>query len=95
MARKHKYRGKNPFDYSPEMVVDGHLVEKGDIIKIVGEHGIKFKFNALVTNPETGVQWVDCFELDKGVTRSWRAFYPDRVKRIPKRRKRVNRDSIG
>lgn len=95
MARRRRSASVNPFHYHPEMIVDGHTVERGDTIKIYGEHGTKFRFNALVTNPETGVQWVDCFELDKGVTRSWRAFYPERVKRIPKRRKRVVGDSIS
>lgn len=75
-----------------EMEVDGHLISKDDIIKIHGEHGVKFKFNCIVTNTHNDVQWVDCFELDKGLIRSWRSFRPEQVKRIPKRRKRVNRD---
>lgn len=95
MARKRSAPSKNPFIYHYEMEHEGFMIEKGETIKIHGEHGVKFRFNALVTNPQTGVQWIDCFELDKGMTRSWRSFYPERVKRIPKRRKRVHRDSIG
>lgn len=95
MAKRKSNPSKNPFIYHYEMELDGFVINKGDIIKIIGEHGVKFKFNAVVTNPETGVQWIDCFELDKGLIRSWRAFSLDRAKRIPIRRKRVNRDSIG
>ena len=75
-----------------EMQIDGHLIEKGDVIKIAGQYGLKFKFDCLVTNTHNGVQWIDCFELDKGQVRSWRSFRPDMAKRIPKRRKSVSRD---
>ena len=92
MARPRKYRRESPFLHQYEMEIDGWTISRGDTIKIHGEYGVKFRFNALVTNPETGVQWVDCFELEKGIVRSWRAFSPDKAKRIPKRRKRVNRD---
>ena len=63
-------------------------IAKGDIIKIDGEHGLKFQFDSLVTNTETGVSWVDCFEMDKGKPSSWRSFYPEKVKRIPTKRGR-------
>lgn len=72
--------------------VDGFTIVQGDIIKIHGEHGCKFKFNAFVTNTETGAQWVDCLEMDRGTAGGMRSFYLDRVKRIPKKRgKRVSR----
>ena len=75
----------------PTVIVDGFEISQGDIIKIHGEHGIKFKFSAFVTNTETGVQWVDCIELDRGAMGGLRSFYLERVKRVPVKRKRAKR----
>jgi hypothetical protein len=80
------------FSY-PEIEVDGFVIEKGDLIKIKDEWGMRFKFDGLVTNTETGAQWVDCFEIYRGRSGVLRAFRLDRVKRIPKKRgkRRVKR----
>lgn len=81
------------FVREPSVEVNGFIINAGDIIKIQGEYGSKFKFNALVTNKETGAQWVDCIELERGVACGWRSFRTERVKRVPirgKRAKRVN-----
>ena len=77
----------------PEITVGNFIIEKGDIIKIDGEWGQRFKFDCLVTNKETGAQWIDCFEVHKMRTGVLRSFRLDRVKRIPKRRgkRRVKR----
>jgi hypothetical protein len=75
----------------PEITVDGFVIEKGEIIKIKDEWGMRFKFDSLVTNTSTGAQWIDCFEVYKLRTGCTRSFRLDRVKRIPKRRKRVAR----
>jgi hypothetical protein len=76
----------------PEMVTEsGHLIERGDMIKVVGQHGMVFKFYNLVTNPEIEKTWVDCFEVQKGVTGAARSFYPEHIKAIQKRGKRVKR----
>ena len=72
----------------PEIQVDNFTIEKGEIIKIKDEWGMRFKFDSLVTNTETGAQWVDCFEVHKARTGCLRSFSIDRVKRIPKRRGR-------
>jgi hypothetical protein len=72
----------------PEIQVDNFTIEKGELIKIKDEWGMKFKFDALVTNTETGAQWVDCFEVYRGRTGCLRAFKLERVKRIPKKRGR-------
>lgn len=81
-------------EYSIE--VDGFTILQGDIIKIHGEHGIKFKFEAFVTNTETGTKWIDCFEMERGSVCGQRSFYVERVKRIPKKRgKRVSRRSAS
>lgn len=73
-----------------EILVNGRLIVTGDIIKIHGEHGAKFKFSSLVTNKETGAIWVDCFEMDKSMASAWRSFRPDRIKLIPIKRGRKN-----
>jgi hypothetical protein len=49
---------------------------------------MRFKFDSLVTNTETGAQWVDCFEVYKMRTGVLRSFKIDRIKRIPKKRGR-------
>jgi hypothetical protein len=72
----------------PEITIDGFTIEKGEIIKVHDEWGMRFKFDSLVTNTETGAQWVDCFEVYKARTGVLRSFSIDRIKRIPKRRPR-------
>ena len=69
-----------------ELQVGNFTIAKGDIIKIDGEHGLKFKFDSLVTNTETGNVWIDCFEMQKAKPTIWRSFALDRVKRIPTKR---------
>jgi hypothetical protein len=71
--------------------VDGFEIVRGDIIKISGEYGLKFKFDSVVTNTETGSIWVDCFELYRGQSHSYRSFQVDRIKRIPQKGKRGRR----
>lgn len=98
MARRKKYVHTSRFHHEDSIVISPAVtVSKGDIIKIKGEHGLKFRFHSLVTNPETGTQWIDCFELEKSGqdrtlhTRAWRSFYPDRIVVPPKKRvRRVN-----
>lgn len=77
----------------PEISIDGFKISQGDLFKVKGEYGNKFKFSGLITNLETGDQWVDCFEIVRGQVAALRSFKPDRIKRIPKkgmRAKRVN-----
>ena len=94
MARPKKYvvpEIAQKFIRQPYMIVDGFEIIQGDIVKIRGEVGARFKFNNLVTNIETGSQWVDCFETWRGTSGVWRSFRIDRIKRIPKRGKRSKR----
>jgi hypothetical protein len=80
------------FSYEVSIQVDGFTIAQGDIIKIQGEHGCKFKFSSVVTNTQTGAQWIDCFEMQRGQSGAQRSFNIDRIKRIPKKRgKRVSR----
>ena len=78
------------FDRMPEVLVGSRIVSKGDLIKIIGEHGGKFKFHSLVTNTVTGAEWIDCFEVYKGIAGAWRSFRSDRIKLIPIKRSRKN-----
>ena len=71
--------------------IDGFTIERGELIKIRGEYGVQFKFHSFVTNTETGVQWIDCFEVHRGQVGTYRSFRLDRIKRIPKRRKKSDR----
>jgi len=73
-----------------EITVGSRTVVRGDTIKIDGEHGGRFKFHSLVTNTETGSEWIDCFELHKSVASGWRSFRSDRIKLIPIKRGRRN-----
>jgi hypothetical protein len=75
------------------LTIDGFEILQGDLFKVKGEYGSKFKFYSLTTNLETGSQWIDCFELQRGQIGAFRSFKPDRITRVPKkgmRAKRVN-----
>ena len=71
---------------------DGRVIEKDEIIKIKGEYGGKFKFLEHVTRTDSGIEWIDCFELRGSILCGWRSFRTDRIKPLPKtRRKRRKR----
>jgi hypothetical protein len=78
----------DPFIRVHEMKYENFIIERGDLIKITGEYGTRFKFESVTTNPANGAVWVDCFEMWRGRTGAYRSFTIDRVKRIPKRRPR-------
>lgn len=77
----------------------GQTMERGDFFKVkgknsfgVGEWGLVFKFNHLVTNTDSGKMYIECFEMYRGKAGVMRAFTTDRIKPVPKkRRKRVSR----
>lgn len=77
----------------------GQTMERGDFFKVkgknsfgVGEWGLVFKFNHLVTNTDSGKIYIECFEMYRGKAGVMRAFTVDRIKPVPKkRRKRVSR----
>jgi hypothetical protein len=81
------------FVREPEISIDGFIIGQGDLFKVKGEYGSKFKFIGFITNLETGAQWVDCIEIVRNQAGAFRSFKSDRIKRIPKkgmRAKRVN-----
>lgn len=90
--RKYSPVRETKFDRVGEIQVGNRILVTGDIIKISGEYGLRFKFDSLVTNKETGVQWVDCFEFSKGSVSACRSFKSDRIKLIPIKRGKKNVD---
>lgn len=92
MGRKIKSQVKpSHFETVPYMESNGFPIQAGEIIKVTGEWGTKFKFVGITTNTLTGSSWVDCFEIIGGVPSVYRSFKQDRIKRIPKRGKRAKR----
>lgn len=79
------------FRTEPSFELNGFEILAGDVIRIRGEYGAKFKVRGLTTNIDTGATWVDCFELVRGVASQFRAFKLERVKRVPRRGKRAKR----
>jgi len=78
--------------YSPSYIThDGFEVKQGDLIKIHGEYGVRFKFHSLTINEDSNSEWVDCFEVFRGQVGAFRSFRTSRVKRIPTRGKRAKR----
>lgn len=93
--RKQAYIQPSNFTTEPYMEVNGFPIYPGDTIKVHGEWGSKFKFIGVTTNTLTGANWVDCFELIRGVPSVFRSFKQDRIKRVPKRGKRAKRVEHG
>ena len=95
--RKTEYTGSvivDPFNRVHQMQYENFVIERGDLIKITGEYGTRFKFESVTTNPANGAVWVDCFEMWRGRQGAYRSFSIDRVKRIPKRRPRKAKPSV-
>jgi hypothetical protein len=94
MGRRKKVQIDDPFVRETTFITEeGKTVNQGDIIKIKGVWGTKFKFQHHVTNPKNNKTWIDCIELEKGVGCGMRSFYAERVKAMPKKRgKRVKRN---
>ena len=90
MARRKKRVSPNSHLYNIEesyTLPDGRVIEKDEIIKISGEHGVRFRFKSHVTRTDTGVEWIDCIQMEKGVSAGYRSFRPDRIKPLPKSRR--------
>jgi hypothetical protein len=79
------------FVTEPYMEVNGFPVNGGDIVKVRGEWGAKFKFVGITTNTLTGSSWVDCFEIIGNVPSVFRSFKQENIKRVPVKRKRAKR----
>lgn len=96
LKRKKAPVAETYFETIPQIEVDGFIIEAGEIVKIKGEYGGKFKLIGLTKNNLTGAQWVDCYEIIGGVSSVFRSFQLDQIKRIPQRGKRGRRvDGTG
>jgi len=83
------------YDRSPEYTLEsGRVIHEGEIIKISGIWGTTFKFKEHVVRTDTGKQWIDCYELEKGMTCATRSFYPERIKPIPIRKRRKKKPRV-
>jgi hypothetical protein len=80
---------KADFFIMPE---SSRVIEQDEVIKISGEHGRKFRFKHHVTRTDTGIEWIECIQLEKSISAGWRFFRPNRIKPLPKsRRPRKNK----
>jgi hypothetical protein len=70
------------------------IIVEGEIIKIDGIWGKRFKFKEHVVRTDNGKQWIDCYELERGVTCGLRSFYPERIKTIPIRKNRKRKSKM-
>ena len=93
LKRKKAEPSQTYFETIPQIEIDGFVIEAGEMIKIKGEYGGKFKLIGLTKNNLTGAQWVDCYEIIGGVPSVFRSFQLDQIKRIPQRGKRGKRVS--
>ena len=69
----------------------GRVVESGEVIKIDGEWGSKFKFKEHVVRIDSGTEWIDCFQIIGGQLSGWRSFKPDRIKPMKKSRRKTKK----
>jgi hypothetical protein len=89
MSRRKKIISPNSSIYNRTpyyQLPDGKMLESGETIKIVGERGTHFKFIEHVVKLDSGIEWIDCFQIDRGVMCGWRSFKPERIKVIPKKK---------
>ena len=89
--RKKVVISDSPFQIEPEFEHNGFIISAGDLVKVKGEYGSRFKVRGLTTNIETGATWIDVFEMFRGKPQQFRAFKQDRIKRIPQKGKRARR----
>jgi hypothetical protein len=83
------------YDRTPKYTLEsGRTITEGEIIKIDGVWGTKFKFKEHVIRTDNGKEWIDCYELEKGINCGLRSFYPDRIKPIPIRKRRKRKASV-
>lgn len=93
MGRRKKIKSLNPnasvfikTDHY-ELPENNRVIEFDETIKIIGEHGKKFKFKSHVVRSDTGAEWIECIQLEKSVYAGWRFFRPERIKALPKTRR--------
>ena len=89
MSRRKKIISPNSNIYNRTpyyQLPNGKILESGDVIKIIGEYGTIFKFIEHVVKLDSGVEWIDCFQINRGIVCGWRSFRPDKIKILSKRK---------
>jgi hypothetical protein len=97
MGRRKKVTSPNQhlYDRTPEYTLEsGRTISEGEVIKIDGVWGTKFKFKEHVIRTDNGKTWIDCYELEKGINCGLRSFHPDRIKPIPIRKRRSRKSKL-
>lgn len=79
------------FTTVPEISIGNRVIKRGESIKIKGEKGSTYSFWGITTNPDNGIQWVDCFYLRKSQLCGQYSYSIDRIVPMPRKRKRVTR----
>lgn len=51
---------ETPFEYFPELTIGNRTLHPGDPVRVHYRRGV-WTFSAVVTNTETGAQWVDVY----------------------------------
>jgi hypothetical protein len=69
-------------------VDDKRRIESGEIVKVKGVWGTKFRFMQHTKRLDNGNEWIDLVMLERGVGCGQRSFYPDRIKPLPKKRRK-------
>lgn len=91
MSRREPTVGPNAHLYFRESFYtldNGRIIEAGEIIKIRGVNARKFRFYEYVRRIDTGAEWIECFEIYKGQNSGQYSFRCDRIKPLPKKRRR-------
>jgi hypothetical protein len=79
------------YNRTPEYTLEsGRTISAGEVIKIDGIWGTRFKFKEHVIRNDNGKEWIDCYELEKGINCGLRSFSPELIKHLPKKRKEKN-----
>lgn len=77
------------YSRTPEYTLNsGRTISEGEVIKISGIWGTKFRFKEHVIRTDNGKEWIDCYEIEKGLNCGLRSFYPERIKPMPIRKRR-------
>lgn len=91
MNKKRNNNYVSRFVTVPELVINKRTIRRGETIKIKGEKGCSYSFWGVTTNPDNGIQWVDCFYLRKTQLCGQYSFAIDRVVPAPRKRRSVAR----
>lgn len=69
------------------VTVGGKEFVRDDIVRIDGEHGMRFMFLEYVVNEENGKEWVTVNEIRKGQIGMFRSFHKDRLRPLRSKKK--------